>query len=276
MPQRRVHTVVLLVLTVALGLAGCGSSPPPTQAPEPTEASTNASSAEPSAAEPSTTAPEASAASSQHTPTTDPQEEAEASRSAEREDVEEMMGILWDGEDSSFRHSLCHYWSTEPDSILDTMVSGLDAPPGTGEDAVESFLDKACADLAAESAETATDKGTYAELSERDLAVVVKDPDAHSGERFVVYGHIEQLDAATGQDNLLADISHNQRWNSYEFEHSVMARAGDEELFKDLVEGDIVRMHVEVLGALSYDTQIGGNTTVPLLRVNMAESVGFD
>ena len=35
----------------------------------------------------------------------------------------------------------------------------------------------------------------------------------------------------------------------------------------DFVEGDIVQMNVVVMGSYSYDTQAGGNTTVPSFSI---------
>jgi hypothetical protein len=37
---------------------------------------------------------------------------------------------------------------------------------------------------------------------------------------------------------------------------------------EDFVEDDMVVMNVTSLGSFSYDTQIGGNTTVPLFTVD--------
>jgi hypothetical protein len=42
----------------------------------------------------------------------------------------------------------------------------------------------------------------------------------------------------------------------------------------DLVEDDVFRASVTVLGKIDYDTQIGGNTTVPLLEVNSLKVIG--
>ena len=48
-----------------------------------------------------------------------------------------------------------------------------------------------------------------------------------------------------------------------------MAPAGQSNILTNVVKGDLVTMHVEVIGAYSYDTQIGGNTTVPQFQVNI-------
>jgi hypothetical protein len=41
-----------------------------------------------------------------------------------------------------------------------------------------------------------------------------------------------------------------------------------------IVEDDVFRASVTVLGKMDYDTQIGGNTTVPLLEVNSIKVIG--
>jgi hypothetical protein len=185
------------------------------------------------------------------------------------------METVWSATEDAERHSLCHLWVTDNELFLSELVADAD-DPDIAEEVARDFFDNACLDLQVASDETADDKSTYAEISSRDLALVVKDPDAHAGERYVLYGHIWQFDAATGTDAFLMRADVVQHSNSYEFEHNMMAVAGKDDLFADLVEGDIVKVHLQVLGAYSYDTQIGGNTTVPMVRIYMAEAVGFD
>ncbi len=43
---------------------------------------------------------------------------------------------------------------------------------------------------------------------------------------------------------------------------------------KDVVNDDLFRAEVTVAGALSYDTQIGGNTTVPTLTTDTIRVTG--
>jgi hypothetical protein len=44
--------------------------------------------------------------------------------------------------------------------------------------------------------------------------------------------------------------------------------SGTEAQLADFVTDDIVIMNLTSLGSYSYDTQIGGNTTVPLFQVD--------
>jgi len=58
-------------------------------------------------------------------------------------------------------------------------------------------------------------------------------------------------------------------WYDYDVNTLVMAPAGQSNILTNVVEGDLVTMYVEVIGAYSYDAQIGGNTTVPQFQVNI-------
>jgi hypothetical protein len=49
---------------------------------------------------------------------------------------------------------------------------------------------------------------------------------------------------------------------------------GSAKQLDDLIEDDVFRASVTVLGKMDYDTQIGGNTTVPLLEVNSLKVIG--
>lgn len=42
----------------------------------------------------------------------------------------------------------------------------------------------------------------------------------------------------------------------------------------DIVQDDIVKMYVEVVGSMSYDTQMGGTTTVAEFQVNIIKRIG--
>ena len=56
---------------------------------------------------------------------------------------------------------------------------------------------------------------------------------------------------------------------SYDFfEGENTPLTGNAKRLNDLVEGDVFRASVTVLGKMDYDTQIGGNTTVPHLQVD--------
>ena len=49
---------------------------------------------------------------------------------------------------------------------------------------------------------------------------------------------------------------------------------GDSDRLSDFVKDDVVLMNVTSLGSFSYDTQIGGNTTVPLFSIEKISHKG--
>jgi len=122
----------------------------------------------------------------------------------------------------------------------------------------------------------APEKKTYKTLSSRQFKLMVKDPDAYSGKTYVLYGEITQFDSATGTDTFRADTGPKKLRISYGFvdysQNSFLQ--GTESKLKKLVEGDCFKAKVTVLGSFSYDTQAGGNTTVPLFQVDSISVYG--
>ena len=117
---------------------------------------------------------------------------------------------------------------------------------------------------AAKSSPTAT---TYDKVSSREWKLIAKNPDAHVGETIVVYGTVTQFDSATGNEGFRANVDGKRHSESYEYETNTVL-TGDADRLSDLVEDDAFSARVTVVGSYSYDTQIGGNTTVPQLRVD--------
>ncbi|MCM0673885.1 hypothetical protein NCC78_04075 [Micromonospora phytophila] len=108
---------------------------------------------------------------------------------------------------------------------------------------------------------------SYKTLSERQWKLIAKNPDAHIGKTYVVYGRVTQFDAATGVDNFRADVAHRRMADEYDYETNTLLTGLSSDL-ENLVQDDIFRANVTVLSSFSYDTQIGGETTVPLLQVD--------
>lgn len=119
-------------------------------------------------------------------------------------------------------------------------------------------------------------KKDYKTLSSRAFKKFAKDPDSHLGKTYVIYGEITQFDSATGTDTFRADTGPKKLKISYGYtdysQNTILT--GDESKLEDLVEGDCFKAKVTVLGSYSYDTQIGGNTTVPMLRVDSISVYG--
>ena len=116
-----------------------------------------------------------------------------------------------------------------------------------------------------------------AELTERDLAMIVKSPDDQAGKTVVIYANITQFDAATGDCIFRANVSHQRMENSWEYDENAIftgegGRAGCAAL-KEFDDEDQLRITATSLGSISYDTQIGGNTTVPAFRVEKIEAL---
>jgi hypothetical protein len=109
------------------------------------------------------------------------------------------------------------------------------------------------------------------EMSERDLALLVKSPDSHAGESMVIYARITQFDAATGKCVFRANISFRKMENSYEYGENAIFRGGDGSSDCPALDGfvtdDVVRITATSLGSISYETQIRGNTTVPAFKI---------
>lgn len=118
------------------------------------------------------------------------------------------------------------------------------------------------------------DPASYAAISDRDYALVVRDPDSFIGKKYVLFGVVTQFDAATGIDTFLANTSATNQASWWDYDTNTMITTDNPPLIAPVVEDDIVQMYVEVLGSFSYDTQIGGNTTVPLFKVNMIQVIG--
>ncbi|MFG1948277.1 hypothetical protein [Nonomuraea sp. NPDC048826] len=110
--------------------------------------------------------------------------------------------------------------------------------------------------------------GDYKVLSPRGFAKLVKNPDVFKGEKFIIYGEVTQFDAATGNDIFRANSGGKKMQPEYGLtsydQNSLFT--GSKDQLSDVVEGDVFQAYATVLGSYSYDTQIGGNTTVRVFR----------
>lgn len=107
---------------------------------------------------------------------------------------------------------------------------------------------------------------SYAKLDKRGWQKIVKAPDRYIGKGYRVVACIYQFDAATGEDSFMAYASWKLQ-TSWFLKGDNAAFTGNAKLLADFVGGDIVSMSVVALGSYSYDTQAGGNTTVPSFQV---------
>src|SRR5690606_60034 len=157
-----------------------------------------------------------------------------------------------------------------------------EAQPAVVEDPVETEEPEPAETEEAEPSEDPTtepaeevDLSNYKELDQRELAHIGKSPDDHIGEQVILYGTITQLDAATGKCFVRVSISHAPQDDWYDYEHNSVGFAGDGEsdcpVLDPFVADDEVKLWVTIGGSLSYDTQIGGSTTVPAYLIADAE-----
>ncbi|MFD4469675.1 DUF2510 domain-containing protein [Rhodococcus sp. NPDC058505] len=142
--------------------------------------------------------------------------------------------------------------------------------------ATRARQEAAAAEAARRQAEEAAkkDPASYEQLTDRDFALIAKDPAAAVGRKVVVYGRVTQFDSATGATQFLARTAPSVPDRVYDYEQNTFVVGDTAALIRDVVEDDLVTMHAEVLGSFTYDTQAGGSTTVPKLQVNLIEVTG--
>jgi hypothetical protein len=115
------------------------------------------------------------------------------------------------------------------------------------------------------------DPADYEKLGTRDLALITKNPDSHLGRQVQVYANITQFDAATGDCIFRGNTASTNMGDSWDYEHNSMFMAEDGvgcEALGDFVADDQVLVLATVGPSFSYDTQIGGSTTVPTYIVD--------
>jgi hypothetical protein len=116
----------------------------------------------------------------------------------------------------------------------------------------------------------------YEKLNARDLALISKNPDSHLGRQVKVYANITQFDAATGDCIFRGNTAHTNMADSWDYEHNslFMGEGGIGcEPLTEYVADDEVLVLATVGPSFSYDTQIGGSTTVPTYFVDGIELV---
>ncbi|MGA9677791.1 MAG: hypothetical protein WBR28_21950 [Mycobacterium sp.] len=110
---------------------------------------------------------------------------------------------------------------------------------------------------------------TYNAISPHDYALMLKDPAAHMSEKIIVYGVVTQFDTATGRSGFRADTAAEPQDDRYGYQQNTMIEASDPSTLANVIQGDYVRMYVEVKGTDTYKTTIGGEQTVPKFGVNI-------
>ncbi|MCW2632507.1 MAG: hypothetical protein JWR88_1469 [Pseudonocardia sp.] len=121
------------------------------------------------------------------------------------------------------------------------------------------------------SASTSATPVGYRAVTAREWLLIAKDPDAHKGERIIVYGQVKQLDAETGTNGFRASVdgvTHPVQSGSVDYATNTVLtwRASD---LHNVAQVDLFVAHVTVTGST---TQNGVKT--PLLAVDTIEVVG--
>ncbi|MBT0768643.1 hypothetical protein KIH74_06875 [Kineosporia sp. J2-2] len=120
-------------------------------------------------------------------------------------------------------------------------------------------------------------KIAYEHLTQREWALIARDPDSHIGEAIVVYGVVTQADSITGAQTIRADIGGVKDTPDY-FGYSNYPTntivTSDKVDLGELVEDDIFRARVIVMGSQQYETTLGGYLTVPTIEMKRGWRIG--
>lgn len=110
---------------------------------------------------------------------------------------------------------------------------------------------------------------TYEAPTRAGLKAIVKSPDAHEGETYLIYGVVFQADPITGATAVLADIGHEWAADDNAYDTSIVL-AGTTVTMANIVEDARFVAEVRVAGAITYESSTG-TRTVPQLYVNSIE-----
>lgn len=113
-----------------------------------------------------------------------------------------------------------------------------------------------------------TPRPSYKRLNTRAWQRLVRSPDDHIGERIQLWACIYQFDSATGPEAFQALAAPRKLGELAWYTSGENSQfTGPAKRLDPFVKGDLVWMNVIVNGSYSYDTQQGGNTTVPTFAV---------
>ena len=102
---------------------------------------------------------------------------------------------------------------------------------------------------------------------------MLKDPQAHKGEKIIIYGVVTQFDTATGKSKFRADTLAKPHDVRLGLPANTIIEASDPSILADVFEGDSVTMYVVVEGTETYKAA-GGDQTVPKFAVNIINVTG--
>jgi hypothetical protein len=79
------------------------------------------------------------------------------------------------------------------------------------------------------------DPKTYNAISPHNFALMLKDPDAHKGEKMIVYGVVTQFDSRTGRSEFRADTAAQPQDDRFGYQQNTMVHAGDASILANVV-----------------------------------------
>lgn len=148
-------------------------------------------------------------------------------------------------------------------SVTDEISGASSAVSASHDEWVESERDKENQDPA-----------NYKTISERDWQLVERDPEAYEGEKYVLYGAVTQADVMTGDLSIRVNTGPAQQSRRYNYDVNTILLVGAPDVFADVVQGDHVKMLVEVSGSMTYDTTIGGSASAVMALAYDVEVLG--
>lgn len=116
-------------------------------------------------------------------------------------------------------------------------------------------------------------KVVFKKITDRQWKVISKDPDSHVGETYVVYGYVTQFDSITGSETFLGNVGGVRHSEWYEYDTNTIL-GGSKAALSKVVEDDIFRAEVMVVGTTKYETAMGAETTVPTLAIMSIKVIG--
>jgi hypothetical protein len=115
------------------------------------------------------------------------------------------------------------------------------------------------------------DRSTYEMISDRDLALLAKSPDAAKGRKLVLHGVVTQFDSGTGATQFRASVAGARQDAWYDYDINVVISGSSPPVVANVVKGDLVTVYGEVAGSYRYDTTLGGSMTVPRFTANIVD-----
>ena len=114
------------------------------------------------------------------------------------------------------------------------------------------------------------DPSTYQALSPRDFALWVKNPDANTGRKIVLYGVVTQFDTGTGQDSFRA----NAGAEAGDYAEGTIFYARDPSILSQVVAQDAVTIWCQGNGTETYKSTNNVEVTLPKFWINIIKDSG--